>query len=126
MKNKATGIRHHTGLVYVGNRSTIDSIRDHQRAVPDGRAGSRGGVVRVGLTDVGKPPGAHGRAKLIAQGINCLGNSSPFVLPHVICNTKILTHLIIMRIISISVTSVISVISDINKIIRIMTITFSA
>jgi hypothetical protein len=51
------------------------------------------GVRRVGLTDVGKPAGAHCRAKLIAQCINSFGNSRPSVLPHVICNSKILTDL---------------------------------
>ncbi len=62
------------------------------------------GVVTVlSVTDVGKPACAHGRTKLIAQVINCFGNSSPFVLPHVICKAKIVMHLAIMRISDISV-----------------------
>ena len=40
--------RHHARLVLVANRSTIDSVWKHQRALPHGRAGSRGGVVRDG------------------------------------------------------------------------------
>ena len=82
----------------VANRSTIDSVWKPQPALPHWRAGSRGCVVRVGLTDVGKPAGAHGRTKLIAQVINGFGNSRPFVLPHVIFKAKILMHLAIMRI----------------------------
>ena len=66
------------------------------------------GVGRVSLLDVRKPSGAHGRAKLIAQGINGFSNCGPSVLPHVICKTKILPYLEIIRIMSISVISVIS------------------
>ena len=69
-----------------------------------------GGVGRVGLLDVRKPSGAHGRAKLIAQGISGLGNCGPSVLPHVICKTKILPYLEIIRIMSNSVIIVIIVI----------------
>ena len=94
----------------------MDSVFDHQRALPHGRAGSRVCGLRIGLTDVGKPAGAHGRTKLIAQVINGFGNSSPFVLLHVIGNSKILTHLTIIRIINISVISVISAIHDIKVI----------
>ena len=82
------------------------------RGLPHGRAGSRGCVVRVGLTDVGKPAGAHGRTKLIAQVFNCFGNSSPFVLPHVICKSKLLTYLAKMQIINISVIIAISIIME--------------
>ena len=56
----------------VAKGSRFDSAWKHQRALPHGRAGSRGCVVRVGLTDVGKPAGTHGRTKLIAQVINVL------------------------------------------------------
>jgi hypothetical protein len=122
-KNEVKSIHHHARLVLVANRSTINSVWKHQRALPHWRAGSRACVVRVGLTDVGKPAGAHGRTKLIAQVINCFGNSSPFVLPHVICKSKILTYLAIIDIIRISVIIVISVIIKIKCI---MSITFSA
>ncbi len=74
-----------------------------------------GAVVSVGLTDVGKPTGAHGRTKLLAQVINSFSNSRPFILPHVICKSKILTHLTIIHW-HISVMSVISVIHDIKVI----------
>ena len=87
----------------VANRSTIDSIWEHQGALAHGWTGIRGVAVRVGLSDVGKPAGAHGRTKLIAQVINVFGNSRPFVLPHVIWKSKIRIISIIIRIISISV-----------------------
>ena len=128
-KNKAKDIRNHSRLAFVANRSTTDSIRGRQHVLHQGLAGYRGGVLRVGLTDVGKPARAHGRAKLIAVGIHSFGNSRPFVLPQVMCNTKVLTGLYIMRIIdtrAISVICDISVISDINWIDRIMCKTFSA
>jgi hypothetical protein len=48
------------------------------------------------------------------------GNSRPFVLPHLICKSKILTHLAIIRIISISVI----IVSNAKK--CIISITFSA
>jgi hypothetical protein len=50
LKNEVKGIHHHTGLVLVANRSTIDSVWEHQGALPvhHGRASSRGGVVRDG------------------------------------------------------------------------------
>ena len=47
-KNEVKSIWHHARLVLVANRSTIDSVWKHQRALPHGRAGSRGGVVRDG------------------------------------------------------------------------------
>ncbi len=47
-KNEVKSIRHHARLVLVANKSTIDSVWKHQRALPHGRAGSRGGVVRDG------------------------------------------------------------------------------
>ena len=109
-QNEVKSIRHHATVVLVSNGSRFVSVWKHQRALPHWRAGSRGCVVRVGLTDVGKPAGAHGRTKLIPQVINGFGNSSPFVLPHVICKAKFLTYLAIMHIISISVIIVISVI----------------
>ena len=68
----ANSIHLHRGLVLVANRSTIDSIWEHQGALAHGRTGIRGVAVRVGLSDVGKPAGAHGRTKLIAQVINVL------------------------------------------------------
>ena len=69
-----------------------------------------------GLRCPGRPDGcrkANLRAwqdELIAQVINCFANSSPFVLPHVICKAKFLQYLAIMHIISISVIIVISII----------------
>ncbi len=57
--------------------------------------------------NVGKPACAHGRTKLIPQVINGFGDSRPFVLPHVISNSMILTHLTIIRLINIGVISVI-------------------
>ena len=68
----ANSIHLHRGLVLVANRSTIDSIWEHQGALAHGRTGIRGVAVRVGLSDVEKPAGAHGRTKLIAQVINVL------------------------------------------------------
>ncbi len=73
--------------------------------MPCGTGGPAWAWVSAGY--VRKPSGEHGRAKLIAQGINRLGNCCPSVLPHVICKTKILTYLEIIGIISISVISVI-------------------
>ncbi len=96
------------GIFFVVSVSRIDSIGEHQHALRHRRAGLGLGVGRVGLLDVRKPSSAHGRAKLIAQGINGLGNCGPSVLPHVICKTKILTYLEIIGIISISVISEIS------------------
>ena len=98
-------------------REQMDSVVDHQRALPHGRAGSRLCGLRIGLTDVGKPAGAHGRTKIIAQLINCFGNSSFFVLPHVIRKSKLLTYLAKM---SISVIIVISIIMCLNVISVIM------
>ena len=66
----ANSIHLHRGLVLVANRSTIDSIWEHQGAL--WRTGIRGVAALVGLSDVGKPAGAHGRTKLIAQVINIL------------------------------------------------------
>ena len=43
---------------------------EHQGAL--WRTGIRGVAARVGLSDVGKPAGAHGRTKLIAQVTNVL------------------------------------------------------
>ena len=60
--------------------------------------------------DVGKPAGAHGRTKLIAQVINCFGNSC------VIFKAKILMHLAIMRISDISVIHEITDIKGIKRI----------
>ena len=96
----------------VANRSTIDSVWKHQRALPHGRAGSWGCVFRVGLTDVGKPAGAHGRTKLIAQVFNGFGNS------RVIFKAKILMHLAIMRLSDISVINDITDIKVIKRIRR--------
>jgi hypothetical protein len=86
--------------------------------------------VALSVTDVGRPACAHGRMKLITQVINCFGNSSSFVLPHVICTgkAKILMHLAIMRISDISVIRDIKVIkclddiTDIKVIMRIRSI----
>ena len=64
----------------------------------------------LSMTDVGKPACAHGRTKLIAQVINCFGNSRVF------CKAKILMHLAIM---CISDISVIHDITDIKVIKRI-------
>ncbi len=78
----------------VANRSTIDSVWKHQRALPHGRAGSRGGVVRDGC----RKACVHyddGSTKLIAQVINGFGR--------VIFKAKILMHLAIMLISDISV-----------------------
>ena len=47
-RNEVKSIWHHARLVLVANRSTINSVWKHQRALPHGRAGSRGGVVRDG------------------------------------------------------------------------------
>ena len=98
----ARGIRSHRGLVFVDSVSRIDSIGEHQHALRHRRASLGLGVGRVSLLDVRKPSGAHGRAKLIAQGINSLGNCGLSVLSHVICNTnlKILTHLKMIHMIS--------------------------
>ena len=60
--------------------------------------------------------------KLIAHVINGLGNRCPLVLPYVICKSKILTNLQIMRIISIM--RIIDII-DIIRIIDIICITLS-
>ena len=46
-KNEVKSMRHHARVVLVANTSTIDSVWKHQRALPHGRAGSRGGVVRI-------------------------------------------------------------------------------
>ncbi len=100
----------------VANGSTINSVWEHQRARPHGRAGCRGGVVRDGCRK--KPACAHGRTKLIAQVINGFGNSRPFVLPHVIFKDKILMHLAIMRISDISVIHHITEIKVIKRIRR--------
>ncbi len=70
----------------------------------------------MSVTDAGKPACVHGRTMLIAQVINCFGNSSPFVLPHVICRAKILMHLAIMRISDISVIHDIKVIKCLNDV----------
>ncbi len=94
----------------------MDSVFDHQSALPHGRAGSRVCGLRIGLTDVGNPAGAHGRTKFIAQFINCFGDSSFFVLPHVIRKSKLLTYRAKMQIMSISVIIVISSIMCLNVI----------
>ncbi len=44
-KNEVKSMWHHARVVLVANRSTIDSVWKHQRALPHGRSGSRGGVV---------------------------------------------------------------------------------
>ena len=126
LKKMARGIRSHRGLVFVVSVSRIDSIGEHQHALRHRRASLGLGVGRVSLLDVRKPSGAHGRAKLIAQGINGFSNCGPSVLPHVICKTKILPYLEIIRIMSISVISVISVIGVISVIKCIRCKTFSA
>ena len=103
--------RHHARLVLVANRSTIDSVWKHQRALPHGRAGSRGGVVRDGC----RKACAHyddGSTKLIAQVINGFGNS------RVIFKAKILMHLAIMRISDIIVINDITDIKIIKRIKR--------
>ena len=46
-KNEVKSMRHHARLVLAANRSTIDSVWKHQRALPHWPAGSRGGVVRM-------------------------------------------------------------------------------
>jgi hypothetical protein len=50
-KNEVKSIWHHARLVLVANGSRFDSVWKHQRALPHGWAGSRGCVVRVGLTE---------------------------------------------------------------------------
>ena len=45
LKNEVQSFRHQARLELVSNRSRFDSAWKHQRALPHGRAGSRGGVV---------------------------------------------------------------------------------
>jgi hypothetical protein len=46
-----------------------------------------------GGLDVFQQTSTHGWTKLIAQGFNRSGDISAFVLPHVICNSKIQANL---------------------------------
>ena len=117
---QANRIIHHGRTVLAASSSGVDSIIDHQGAFSHNKAHLGHTILlSVHTTDVGKPPGTHGRTKLIAQVINGLGNQRPLVLPHVVCKSKILTNLKIMRIISI-----IRII-DIIRIICIICITLS-
>ena len=47
----------------------------------------------IGCLDVFQPTGAHGWTKVIDQSFNSLGNLGAFVLPYVICNSKVDTNL---------------------------------
>ena len=98
-----TSQQHHPsrGKLFVACRSGVDSIWDHQHVFSHNRARIFRAVCWVGTTDVCKPSGTHGWTKLIAQVINGLRNQRPLVLPDVVCKSKILTNLQIMRIISI-------------------------
>ena len=90
---QANRIIHH-GTVFAASSSGVDSIIDHQGAFSHNKADiCRTVLLSVHTTDVGKPPGTHGRTKLIAQVINGLGNRRPLVLPHVVRKSKILTNL---------------------------------
>ena len=118
---QANHIIHHGRTVFAASSSGVDSIHYHQGAFSHNKADIGSTVLlSVHTTDVGKPPGTHGRTKLIAQVNNGLGNQCPLVLPHVVRQSKILTNLQIMRIISISD------IIDIINITRIIGITLSA
>jgi hypothetical protein len=57
--------------------------------------GSGGGRIScsVGCLDVFQPTSTHCWTKLVAQGFNRWGDTSAFVLPHVICNSKIQANL---------------------------------
>ena len=97
----------------------MDSTGEHQHVFSDSRAGTVRCFLWVGTTDVWMPSWTQGRTKLIAQGINRLGNCRPYVLPHVICCSKILTNLKIMNIISImNIIDIISIITIIRLITR--------
>ena len=101
-----TGQLHHPSggkfrTLLEASSSGVDSFLDRKDAFSHNRAGIDRSILRVGTTDVWKPACTHGRTKLIAQVINGLGNQCPLVLPHVIRQSKILTNLKIMRIISI-------------------------
>ena len=52
-KKEVQSIRHQARLELVSNGSRFDSAWKHQRALPHWRAGSRGCVLRIGLTHVG-------------------------------------------------------------------------
>ncbi len=76
---------------------------------------------RIGLFYVSQLSIAQGRTKSIAEVIDCGRNSSAFLLPHVICDAKIIANLKqtrkIMRINAIMNISTLIAISKISKII---------
>ena len=87
-------IINHGRTVFVASSSGVDSIRDHKGVFSLNQADiGRTVLLSVHTTDVGKPPGTHGRTKLIAQVINGSGNQCPLVLSHVVCKSQILTNL---------------------------------
>ncbi len=90
---QANSIIHHGRTVFAASSSGVDSIIDHQGAFSHNKTDiGRTILLSVHTTDVGKPPGTHGRMKLIAQ-VNWLGNQRPLVLPHVVCKSNILSNL---------------------------------
>ncbi len=132
-RNQSNSHLHHKGFVTFRissneheDRLQCHSIVEHQRAFSYGRAGHHRDTVRIGITDVFKPSGAHGRTKLIAQVINWLGNNRSRILPTVIRNIKVDsgldTNLKIMN--KISIISIINI-TCIMQIMRIISIIFS-
>ncbi len=78
------------------SRSNISSlvVRHDQSALS--YWGSRSGGRRscsIGGLDVFQPTSTHGWTKLITKGFDRLGDIGAFVLPHVICNSKIQANL---------------------------------
>jgi hypothetical protein len=64
---------HHRGFEFLATNMRINSIGEPQMAFSHCRAGHYFDAVRIGITNVSKPSGAHGRTKLIAPSYQLIG-----------------------------------------------------